>query len=480
MTCEVAVGSPSGVERPTWRSARGGSARALVVAVTAVLLVCVYVTHVRSAERPPGSLVRAEAIAVAAVRPPQALYGNGCKLSMFIPMTACKKDIKSDACCNALRTIMNAACVCQAMPPIVLKNGGTPLSFLDNFLGCNLRDDTHDRSTLLRARRRAPTMWHRTDGWRYVTPARLDERGDLGAALEMETARFVCKALGYRDASEWGYTDKIGSRSTGFALACPPDAADARDVRACSPLELDVSHGEPAPMWAHCNAYPGVVGMCVRPHEEVLCTSLGDNQLTGARAPDGDVAHQRAVGGSHMLCGTAGINESRIAWENGAWDDDRAYVRAHGYEVKPRVELWRGARAGAPAHDVVPVPAGEWAFDPNVAPPPPPSGEAAALAPPPLSPPYHASPPLPAGGTLAFLPPPSAASSAPSAAPPPLPSMSGDPLAFLDHINEPASPPPPPPSREASTRLSPPPPPLQIVGGSPTFWRRQRRQRQRR
>ena len=194
------------------------------------------------------------------------------------------------------------------MPPIVLKNGGTPLSFLDNFLGCNLRDDTHDpvdfvarstpcadRAEWCADRRHARDvrldsypigrvqMWHRTDGWRYVTPARLDERGDLGAALEMETARFVCKALGYRDASEWGYTDKIGSRSTGFALACPPDAADARDVR--------VSRARARGARAPC----ALLGRAAR---------HGPRRENAARVPAGDASatdpNHRRAGDGHM------------------------------------------------------------------------------------------------------------------------------------------------------------------------------------
>lgn len=175
-------------------------------------------------------------------------------------------------------------------------------------------------------------------------------------------------------------------------------------------------------MWASCASNPGLPDMCVRPANEVMCASK--DAQTGVRSPLGDTSHLRAVGAAHMLCGTGGINESRIAWSNGLWDDERAYVRAHGYYPVPPIELWRGERPGKASRTVAPLPAGTWDFDPRASPPP----SLHVDSPSPPAPPS----PLPAGVVVAFGPPPSLAAlpTSPSLAPPPL--GVSDPLDMAD------------------------------------------------
>lgn len=227
---------------------------------------------------------------------------------------------------------------------------------------------------------------------------------------------------------------------------------------------MPASEGGRAPIWIECNAYPGIPDMCVRPENEVVCASSRDNQRTGVVAPFGDKAHGRAVGGAHMLCGTSGINESRIAWSNGQWDDDRAYVRDHGYSgAAPRIQLWRGPRVGKPTPGVPWLPAGTWSFDPTAAPPrSPPSLPVPSSFPPPVPP----SPPPPRPRSLGtYLPPP----------PPPLlmgtavllgppPSHSPPPLGFMEPDSVvPALPP------------SHSPPPLVASEPVPSLWTRRAR-----
>jgi len=58
--------------------------------------------------------------------------------------------------------------------------------------------------------------------------------------------------------------------------------------------------------------------------------------------------HERHVGAPHMVCGTAGINESRIEWFDGFQDDFDAYVskRSHITGKLLGYHQWKGELAG--------------------------------------------------------------------------------------------------------------------------------------
>mmetsp|Transcript_40052 Transcript_40052/g.92798 ORF Transcript_40052/g.92798 Transcript_40052/m.92798 type:complete len:330 (+) Transcript_40052:88-1077(+) len=255
---------------------------------------------------------------------PPAVKKGGCALGTFIPMTACRKDSKGDGCCAAVRTVLHEQCACNPIPSIVTKSGGTPLSLVSNFLGCNLTDGFTDPIDYIAqmspcldqaewcADRRHmrdirldsyPTgrvqMWDEgVASWRYVTPAHFDSRGGLRSGGGESTAQFVCNALGYAGVSKSkrvfvGASAPSGSgRSVGFALSCSEEAAQSRDVRNCSVIELDArecplpaSLGDPIPrchnsggpgslkpMWVACHAYPGIPDLCARPSQvHCLC-----------------------------------------------------------------------------------------------------------------------------------------------------------------------------------------------------------------
>lgn len=103
------------------RRAASRGVRAFVGAT--VLLSCAYLAYASSRGAPrAGDRERAEPALAQALQPTalEKWSGEYCKLSMFIPMTACRKDIKSPGCCNALHNIMRAGCICKCalrLPP---------------------------------------------------------------------------------------------------------------------------------------------------------------------------------------------------------------------------------------------------------------------------------------------------------------------------------------------------------------------------
>jgi len=86
--------------------------------------------------------------------------------------------------------------------------------------------------------------------------------------------------------------------------------------------------------------------ICARPDKELQCLAR-NAEASGAHLRE----HYRVVGAPHVLCGSAGINESVIRWPDGQGEDKQVYVRAKArvYEVATTsVEEWRGP-VGRPA-----------------------------------------------------------------------------------------------------------------------------------
>jgi hypothetical protein len=178
-----------------------------------------------------------------------------------------------------------------------------------------------------------------------------------------------------------------------------------------------------------------------------------------AALPGSDGHHVRFVAGPHVLCGTAGLNESRVAWADQYVDDWQAYVRGHGYQPSSqvRVQEWRGPRFGrplnAPANSRAPPlvhGAGGvwWAWDPFAAPPP--SSYEHAAAPPPVV----------------------AGTNTPASPPPPPPPGVKAPVVDVVATSDSPPPPikaatavslPPPAARAGASQTSPPPPPPPLV-----------------
>lgn len=101
------------------RPARARPRLALALASVAVLMACAYVIHallVSPRSTATKGISEPASAPVLHTRSLEKATGDGCKLAMFIPMTACKKDITSAGCCSALRTILNAGCICKYAP----------------------------------------------------------------------------------------------------------------------------------------------------------------------------------------------------------------------------------------------------------------------------------------------------------------------------------------------------------------------------
>jgi hypothetical protein len=86
--------------------------RALAAAATATLLVsCAYL--IRAGLLTP---VQQPAFASDLTATPPGLekwYGEGCKLSDFLSLMPCKREITGESCCAGLRHIMNEGCICR-------------------------------------------------------------------------------------------------------------------------------------------------------------------------------------------------------------------------------------------------------------------------------------------------------------------------------------------------------------------------------
>jgi len=87
---------------------------------------------------------------------------------------------------------------------------------------------------------------------------------------------------------------------------------------------------------------------CVRVDQRLVARS--GNRLQCAPSSSGMQVpgHTRRLGAAHAICGTAGINETRIRWSDGFHDDFTAYTATRLADGRFRsFEAYRGALRGA-------------------------------------------------------------------------------------------------------------------------------------
>lgn len=261
-----------------------------------------------------------------------------CDLGTFIKLMPCKKGVTSPACCHALRPIFAHKCACRPIPGIVMGHGGSALNFIKDYMRCNYTDDTatvapvdyvadqhacvDQRSWCADPRPDVDVRLDAVDvgnlqifdaalGWAHAAaPA-----DDAGAALYLGQA--ACRALGYSDVRlKRGVPQAFtGTKEAQREVRCSAAAAAAGDISQCS---VSPASG------------PALVLSCEGGSEPQLCTratqlSSAHNHLRCTRAIEGRgmavEGHVRSVGAAHVVCGSAGIDESKITWFDG-WDDD--------------------------------------------------------------------------------------------------------------------------------------------------------------
>jgi hypothetical protein len=273
------------------------------------------------------------------------------------------------------------------LPGIVMSHGGSPLGLTANFLRCEYsqggvapvdyitdfmpcmdkKEWCNDRIPNVDVRVTALNKGHvqihasKPKGWAYVT---TDEAGMTNAALA------ACRALGYRSLeNREGSTFLDPELMATKRLACPDSAAEsgkiavrcARAARALggrsspsSPANRERSqpHSARAPLHARrlsqdCNVQeiaPTAGALRVECDHENIASSIYRQELCYRRTQRtndknhlhcdkvaGGVAvagHTRRVGAPHVICGTAGLNESRIHWGDGYHDDYEAFSAA--------------------------------------------------------------------------------------------------------------------------------------------------------
>ncbi|KAG8465148.1 hypothetical protein KFE25_012511 [Diacronema lutheri] len=280
---------------------------------------------------------------------------EACTVGQFLPAMSCSKDPESAACCGGMHVAFDAQCACKALPGIVISHGGSTLGLLDSFIRCGFsegvdangdpippidyvtqrlgcidrkewcNDKLHNLDVRLTESDKGFVQIHdAAKGWVYAS---ADEQNALA------TASSVCNALGYAGAL-------AGSANEGVHASKRFNCAhELAHISECAVEDVALQQGA---LYARCDRQ-GKFG----PRSE-LCQRVGQggysyNNLacwpsvqTGVVVP----LHTRKPGASHTLCGTAGINESRVQWYDGFQDDFFAYSasrRADGRLVKADV-----------------------------------------------------------------------------------------------------------------------------------------------
>jgi len=275
-------------------------------------------------------------------------YGD-CDLGTYIKLMPCKKGAGTAACCSALKMIFKPTCACRPIPGVVLGHGGSALAFIEDFIRCNFTDEEGTQApvdyvadTHLCFDQRAwcadpvPGVDVRMDAYETGKLQVWDEKagwvlagapaGDEAAARRL--ADTACRALGHASvALQSGVPQVFGNATLAAAaveLACPAAAAAAGSMGQCA--ARPAPEGTPA-LVLRCEGGASPQ-RCVRTtqvaagHNHLRCSAVAPERAPGIPPPGIPVpGHTRRVGAATMVCGTAGVNETRIRWYDG-WDDD--------------------------------------------------------------------------------------------------------------------------------------------------------------
>ncbi|KAJ1625819.1 hypothetical protein T492DRAFT_1036884 [Pavlovales sp. CCMP2436] len=270
--------------------------------------------------------------------------GGVCSLGDFMPAMSCQQNNEADACCNGLKRAFAAQCPCRPLPGIVISHGGSGLGLMDNMVRCGYTEGLDpngeklapiefatqklgcvDRkewcSNLLpnvdirlsQANKGALQIADAKLGWVYASAS-----GDPG-----KVAKTVCAALGYRKVVRTAVDNTINAFK---AINC--DHGGGVKVSECSVKDL-----APIVLGAltiECDREASLSNSVFRPE---ICMRVGQSHnrannlvCTSSVLGTGVAGHTRKIGAPNSVCGTAGINETRIEWFDGFQDDFSAYA----------------------------------------------------------------------------------------------------------------------------------------------------------
>eukprot|EP00306_Pavlova_sp_CCMP459_P007940 CAMPEP_0185163128 /NCGR_PEP_ID=MMETSP1139-20130426/7569_1 /TAXON_ID=298111 /ORGANISM="Pavlova sp., Strain CCMP459" /LENGTH=395 /DNA_ID=CAMNT_0027728475 /DNA_START=96 /DNA_END=1283 /DNA_ORIENTATION=- len=278
-------------------------------------------------------------------RDPRALEkwvdGTGsCGLGEYITAMPCKFAPGSQACCDGIRAGFFNQCVCRPMPGIVASNGGNVNGFIKNYLRCNFTTDRVTTAPVDYVAAQLPCMdqtsWcadgipnvdvrmdNLETGLMQIKDANLNwvrvgVRGDAHSV-----GLTLCKALGYATLVD---TFVDSTMPISKMISCDAAAAAAGLIALCDVADT-TGKGN---LGITCSGGT-YANFCVRTNQEsAFQTSLGCNHETegsGETTLGIEVSgHLRRIGEPHAVCGTAGVDERKIAWFDGFQDDADGYV----------------------------------------------------------------------------------------------------------------------------------------------------------
>jgi hypothetical protein len=286
-----------------------------------------------------------------AANPAQATVAAACSLKDFLPAMSCGKDTESSSCCSGLRRAFKNQCPCRMLPGIVLAHGGTGLNVAENMMRCGYSEGVDANGSPVAAvdfvaeslgcfdrKEWCNDLLHNLDirlseaskgllqvadeakGWVYAAAADGDHTG---------VAATVCKALGYLSVASTSVDMAVSSSKR---LGCNAASAASGKVAGC---EVEDTAKTPGALRIECTREPvdPLSPIAIFQDRPELCMRAGqhsnkENRLACAFSKLGTAVagHARSIGAAHIICGTAGINETRINWHDGFQDDFTAYM----------------------------------------------------------------------------------------------------------------------------------------------------------
>mmetsp|Transcript_16272 Transcript_16272/g.42160 ORF Transcript_16272/g.42160 Transcript_16272/m.42160 type:complete len:304 (+) Transcript_16272:3-914(+) len=193
-------------------------------------------------------------------------------------------------------------------------------------------------------------VWDKAEGWVFASPKsiELDALEDLGntfcRALNFEGVEMKNGHHGKPDYPAV-YLDTSRDFRPSKLLECSSDAARSESFAACSVQDCVDGSCEHGALTIKCGG-SNTPQMCARMtmntvrHNHLKCHG-GDED--GYELED----HERHVGAAHLVCGTAGINESRIEWFDGFQDDFTTFnIRRNPDGKLVGYEKWTGQVSG--------------------------------------------------------------------------------------------------------------------------------------
>ncbi|KAJ1618040.1 hypothetical protein T492DRAFT_917164 [Pavlovales sp. CCMP2436] len=277
--------------------------------------------------------------------------GGDCPLHDFIPAMPCVKDSGSQSCCSGLRQAFKNKCPCRGLPGILLSHGGTGLIIADNMIRCGYSEgvDAKYGEPVAAVDFVAESLgcFDRTEWCNDLLPGldiRLSEvnKGLLQVADDANgwiyaagtngntsVASTVCKALGYLRMVSTSVDVAVNSYRR---ISCSTTAAASGKISGCEvkdtaktpgALRIECAREQVNPLSPNA-IYQDRPELCMRTGQR----SFRENRLacTSSKLGTAVAGHQRSIGAAHAICGTAGINETRIKWYDGFQDDFSAYV----------------------------------------------------------------------------------------------------------------------------------------------------------